>query len=211
MKNPFSFIKDSENQKLPFITLLVLIGTIIALIFIGYENFLGPNKQALAKAEKNVDADETLLEDATTLNTTTVENTTDEDAENQAKKDSTDLAAQKKEAEQEEVPEETTNLPEGKDYSYTVQKGETFLGIANRFGISSDQLKALNPDLKPEGIKIGVTKVKVKVKAIHIVGKGDILRVVAEKYKVSKQSLMSVNHKTEDITVRGEELIIPLK
>ena len=69
----------------------------------------------------------------------------------------------------------------------------------------------MNPDLKPEGIKIGITKVKVKVRAIHIVGKGDILRVVAEKYKVSKQSLMSVNHKTEDITVRGEELIIPLK
>jgi LysM repeat protein len=37
------------------------------------------------------------------------------------------------------------------------------------------------------------------------------LRVVAEKYKVSKQSLMAANNKKEDITLRGEQLIIPLK
>ena len=48
---------------------------------------------------------------------------------------------------------------------------------------------------------------KVKVQAIHIVGKGDVLRVVAEKYHISKKALMDANHKKEDVTMRGEELV----
>ena len=52
---------------------------------------------------------------------------------------------------------------------------------------------------------------QVKVQALHIVGPGDVLRVVAEKYHVSKKSLMLANHKDQDITVRGEQLAIPLK
>lgn len=211
MKNPLNILKDSGTYKLPAITLLVLIATIVALLFVGYENFLGPSTKELEKAEKIVDQEE---EDSATgdnlISTSTVENTTEEASEDQAKKDSIALEEQKKEAEAEKVPETDVSV-DGKDYAYTVQKGETFMGIANRFGLKYDQLKALNPDLKPEGIKVGVTKVNVKVKAIHIVGKGDILRVVAEKYKVSKQSIMTVNHKTEDLTTRGEELIIPLK
>jgi LysM repeat protein len=69
-----------------------------------------------------------------------------------------------------------------------------------------EQLKAMNPS----GIKAG-SKVKVKIQAVHIVGKGDVLRVVAEKYHVSKKALMEANHKKEDVTMRGEELVIPLK
>lgn len=211
MKNPFNFIKDSGTYKLPALTLMVLIATIIALLFVGYENFLGPSAKELEKAEKLVEQeDEDNAAGTSIIGTSTVENTTEEAAEEKAKEDSIALESQKKEAEAEVVPEEEEKI-DGKEYAYTVQKGETFMGIANRFGLKYDQLKALNPDLKPEGIKVGVTKVKVKIKAVHIVGKGDILRVVAEKYKVSKQSIMTVNHKTEDITVRGEELIIPLK
>lgn len=211
MKNPFNFIKDSGTYKLPALTLMVLIATIIALLFVGYENFLGPSAKELEKAEKLVEQeDEDNAAGTSIIGTSTVENTTEEAAEEKAKEDSIALESQKKEAEAEVVPKEEEKI-DGKEYAYTVQKGETFMGIANRFGLKYDQLKALNPDLKPEGIKVGVTKVKVKIKAVHIVGKGDILRVVAEKYKVSKQSIMTVNHKTEDITVRGEELIIPLK
>lgn len=212
MENPLkNVVKDSGNYKLPFITLIVLVVTIFALLFVGYENFIGPNKTELEKAQKVTDQEE---EDNATgdqfVSSAIVENTTEEAADDQAKKDSISLAEQKKEAEAEKVPE--TDIPtEGKDYQYTVEKGETFTGIANRFGLKFDELKALNPDVKPDGLKVGVTRLKVKIKAIHVVGKGDILRVVAEKYKVSKQSIMTVNHKTEDLTVRGEELIIPLK
>jgi LysM repeat protein len=51
----------------------------------------------------------------------------------------------------------------------------------------------------------------VKIQAIHTVGPGDIMRKVAEKYGVSKQAIMDANHKKDDITLRGEVLIIPLK
>ena len=98
----------------------------------------------------------------------------------------------------------------GKSHSYTVEKGETFFGIANRFGLKPDQLKALNPGVDPNGIKVGVTRLNVKIKAIHTVGPGDVLRVVAAKYGVTKKSLMEVNHKDQDVTLRGEQLIIPL-
>jgi LysM repeat protein len=71
-------------------------------------------------------------------------------------------------------------------------------------------LKALNPDVDESSVKSGVTKLRVKVKAIHTVGKGDVLRVVAQKYGVTKEAIMKANHKTKDIATRGERLIIPL-
>ena len=37
------------------------------------------------------------------------------------------------------------------------------------------------------------------------------LAEVAEKYGVTKQAIMEANHKKDDITLRGEVLIIPLK
>jgi LysM repeat protein len=84
--------------------------------------------------------------------------------------------------------------------------GESVSSIATRFGLTEEQVKAMNPG----GIKPG-SKVKVKIKAMHTVGPGDVLRVVAEKYKVSKKSLMEANNKKEDITLRGEQLVIPIK
>jgi LysM repeat protein len=114
-----------------------------------------------------------------------------------------------KEAEAEVVPEVAT--PSGKSHAVTVEKGETFSAVARKFGLKIDQLKALNPGVNPDGIKSGSTKLNVKIQAIHTVGPGDIMRKVAEKYGVSKQAIMDANHKKDDITLRGEVLIIPLK
>jgi LysM repeat protein len=71
-------------------------------------------------------------------------------------------------------------------------------------------LKALNPGVSEGEVKSGVTKLTVRVKAVHTVGAGDVLRVVAAKYGISKEALMKANHKTKDIATRGEKLIIPL-
>ena len=116
------------------------------------------------------------------------------------------LDQQKKEAEAEKVPEVAVEEPAGKSFTYQADAGESAETIAKHFGLTVDQLKALNPS----GVK-GGSKVKVKVQAIHIVGKGDVLRVVAEKYHISKKALMDANHKKEDVTMRGEELVIPLQ
>jgi LysM repeat protein len=204
MKNPFSFMKESESSNLPLVTLFVLIGTVVALLFVGYEHFLGPETSSLAKAEKvQVDEDELPMEDiasSTVIRDTTSTDTTSVD------QDAVDLDQQKKEAEAEKVPEVALEEPSGKSFTYQADPGESAETIAKHFGLTVDQLKAMNPS----GVK-GGAKVKVKVQAIHIVGKGDVLRVVAEKYHVSKKALMDANHKKEDVTMRGEELVIPLQ
>ena len=99
----------------------------------------------------------------------------------------------------------------GEDLTHTIQAGETFYGLANRYNMKASTLKVLNPDIKDESkdIKSGVTRINVKIQAIHTVGPGDILRVVAKKYGISVDLLMAANKKKKNSAERGEKLIIP--
>ncbi|QJW87966.1 LysM peptidoglycan-binding domain-containing protein [Spirosoma taeanense] len=99
--------------------------------------------------------------------------------------------------------------PGGVSSSYKVGAGETFYGVANRYNMKLSTLKAMNPGVSESDIKAGVTTLKVKAMAVHTVGPGDVLRVVAQKYGVSKEALMRANKKQKDIATRGEKLIIP--
>ena len=98
----------------------------------------------------------------------------------------------------------------GESRTHIVQVGETFNGIANRYNLKVSTLQALNPSVSPNGVKVGSTKLNVKVQGTHTVGAGDILRVVAKKYGVSVEQLMEVNKKKKNVSTRGEELIIPI-
>ncbi len=100
--------------------------------------------------------------------------------------------------------------PGGVTSAHVVESGETFYGVANRYNMKLSTLKELNPGVSESDVKAGVTKLNVKAMAVHTVGAGDVLRVVAQKYGVSKEALMRANHKTKDIATRGEKLIIPL-
>lgn len=111
----------------------------------------------------------------------------------------------------EEVVEKPKATYTGETANHTVKDGETFFGIANKFNTSAENLKALNPDINPNGIKVGITKIKVPVQAIHTVGPGDILRVVANKYGISVEALMAANGKKKNRSERGEKLLIPHK
>ena len=204
--------ENEESSKLPVITLGILLLTLVGLIVVGFEHFVSPDKDELIRAEKFVDPNETVADAGQVDIDSTV------DAADSliipkdsvlGKSDEEELEEQKKEAEAEVVPEVST--PSGKSHAVTVEKGETFSAVARKFGLKVDQLKALNPSVDPDGIKSGSTKLNVKIQALHTVGPGDILRVVAEKYGVSKQAIMEANHKKDDITLRGEVLIIPLK
>jgi LysM repeat protein len=205
--------ENEENSKLPLITLGILLLTLVGLIAIGFEHFVSPDKDELIKAEKFVEPEEDVLVESAQV---VIDSTVDAADSLIVPKDSLigkseeeELAEQKKEAEAEVVPEVAT--PSGKSHAVTVEKGETFSAVARKFGLKIDQLKALNPGVNPDGIKSGSTKLNVKIQAIHTVGPGDIMRKVAEKYGVSKQAIMDANHKKDDITLRGEVLIIPLK
>ncbi|MCY7357500.1 MAG: LysM peptidoglycan-binding domain-containing protein, partial [Rudanella sp.] len=99
--------------------------------------------------------------------------------------------------------------PGGVSSSHTVDAGETFYGIANRYNMKLSTLKELNPAVTEDQVKSGVTRLKVKAMAVHTVGAGDVLRVVAQKYGVSKEAIMRANGKSKDLATRGEKLIIP--
>jgi LysM repeat protein len=117
----------------------------------------------------------------------------------------------KKEAPKEKpvVAEKPTVKPGGVTTSHTVGAGETFYGVANRYNMKVSTLKALNPNVSESDVKAGVTRLNVKTMTVHTVGPGDVLRVVAQKYGVSKEAIMRANHKDKDIATRGEKLIIP--
>ncbi|MDQ0591884.1 peptidoglycan endopeptidase LytF [Chryseobacterium ginsenosidimutans] len=71
-----------------------------------------------------------------------------------------------------------TNTVVGDDYvTYTVQQGDTVFSIVNKFGVSIDELIALNPDLA-HGLKSGmVLKIK-KLDPAYVKKNGDALSVV---------------------------------
>ncbi|WP_020607637.1 LysM peptidoglycan-binding domain-containing protein [Spirosoma spitsbergense] len=115
----------------------------------------------------------------------------------------------KTEAVAEKPVEKATVKPGGVSSTYTVGAGETFYGVANRYNMKLSTLKALNPGVSEGDVKAGITKLNVKAMAVHTVGPGDVLRVVAQKYGVSKEAIMRANKKSKDIANRGEKLIIP--
>ncbi|WP_228441288.1 LysM peptidoglycan-binding domain-containing protein [Chryseobacterium phosphatilyticum] len=77
-----------------------------------------------------------------------------------------------------EKPSASNTVVAGDDYvTYTVQQGDTVFSIVNRFGVSIDDLIALNPDLS-HGLKTGmVLKIK-KQDPVYIKKNGDALSVV---------------------------------
>ncbi|WP_312300253.1 LysM peptidoglycan-binding domain-containing protein [Chryseobacterium sp.] len=71
-----------------------------------------------------------------------------------------------------------SNVAAGDDYvTYTVQQGDTVFSIVNKFGVSIDELIALNPELS-KGLKTGmVLKIK-KQDAAYSKKNGDALSVI---------------------------------
>jgi LysM repeat protein len=48
-----------------------------------------------------------------------------------------------------------TPLPSPTPFTYVVKEGDTLSGIAEQFGISLDDLQAVNPDISPASMPIG--------------------------------------------------------
>lgn len=211
-----------ETSKIPTITLYVLIAVVAALLYAGYQSMKNDatvSEELKSKRPSSVAVPNDNGADASVVIPAPLEETGKDDVVKDEKKS----VEKPKEIEKEKAKEEPkkeekkATIPSGgvpsggETISHTVQTGETFFGIANRYHLSKSVLQALNPNVEPSGIKVGVTKLNVKVQTIHTVGAGDVLRVVAKKYGISKQALMDANKKTKDMAERGEKLIIPLQ
>ena len=96
-------------------------------------------------------------------------------------------------------PQQTTTQTTGSTTTHRVQKGETLISIARRYGISLSELTRLNGISNPNLLEIGQ---KLSVPATgnftasetrHIIKKGETLYSIARKYSTSVQRLKQTN------------------
>ena len=98
---------------------------------------------------------------------------------------------------------------------YTVQKGDSLWKIANKFGITVEQLKNLN-NLKSNTITVG-QNLKVKLDEekpvedylIYTVKSGDSLWKIANKYNTTVDTLMNINNLKGTTLTINQQLLIP--
>lgn len=100
--------------------------------------------------------------------------------------------------------------------THVVQWGETFYGIANRYGVSFAALRAANPGVDQERLTSG-TRLNIPAPAAaaparrtHRVQPGETLTGIARRYEVSLRALREANDLENDDRVRsGQTLVIP--
>lgn len=209
-------IRPEETSRLPLITLLTLLGIIIALFTIGYKYITDDTKGS--EEVTDIVPDTTSKLTPIDLQTNPILAEPEKIVKDTGENDEEGPENEEKPVVVKETPPPTPAKPEpkkadigGTEITHTVKSGESFFGIASKYNLSTETLKALNPQISDvsKDLKSGVTKLNVRVQAVHTVGPGDVLRVVASKYGISKQLLMQANGKTRDYAERGEKLIIP--
>ena len=191
-------VRPVEKSNLPLITLFVLVLLVLAMLYVGYEYISDSSSNSEELTSTVVDTTslddsketETIIEaPLPTENETPKEKKTEEKKSEPAKK---------------EVASVSAASIGGEQITHEVKSGETFSSIASRYNLKTETLKGLNSSISD--VKAGTTRLKVQVKAIHTVGPGDVLRVVAEKYGVTKSALMKANGKTRDFSEREKNL-----
>jgi len=90
---------------------------------------------------------------------------------------------------------------------YIVKKGDTLYKIANMYGSTVDNLKALN-NLKSNNLSIGQKLIVPSKNKIYIVQKGDSLWSIARKYDTTVDSIKRNNNLSTNVLQIGQKLKI---
>ena len=95
--------------------------------------------------------------------------------------------------------------------TYTVKSGDTLYGIANKYGLTVDELKSMN-NLASNTLSIGqVLKVGSSSTSgeYYTVVAGDSLYKIANKFGTTVNELKQINNLTSDLLSIGQQLLIP--
>ena len=109
------------------------------------------------------------------------------------------------------IPTKTVDI--GNTELYQVKPGDTLYGIANKYGISLKELKAIN-NLESDIISIGqLLNVPSGLSSVntYTVGSGDTLYSIAKKFGISVDKLKEDNKLVNNMLSIGQKLIIPLE
>jgi len=93
---------------------------------------------------------------------------------------------------------------------YIVKKGDSLWGIANKYGITVDELKQFN-NLKTNLISVGqVLKIpEVSTESIYVVKKGDSLWSISKKFNTTVNELKSLNNLSSNLLSINQKLLVP--
>ncbi len=100
-------------------------------------------------------------------------------------------------------------------YQYIVQPGDTLYKIAQRQGVSIQQIISANPGIAPDYLKIGqLICIPVTCPAgygVYTVRSGDTLSAIAARYATTVQSLIAANShiRNADTISVGQKLCVP--
>ena len=106
------------------------------------------------------------------------------------------------------------SCPKGTN-EYVVRQGDTLDAIANRFGVTEQDILRINPGisaLPQPGESICVPSLRCPEGTLYVVHKGDTFTSIAKEYGITVAQLSAANPFVEpDVIVIGQVLCVPVK
>ena len=96
--------------------------------------------------------------------------------------------------------------------TYTVQKGDSLWVIANKYGITTEELKSYNnltSNLLSIGQVLKIPQGQTSTENIYTVKKGDSLWTIANRYNTTVEKIKVLNNLTSNLLSIGQHLKIP--
>lgn len=96
--------------------------------------------------------------------------------------------------------------------TYTVQKGDSLWVIANKYGITTEELKSYNnltSNLLSIGQVLKIPQGKTSTENIYTVKKGDSLWTIANRYNTTVEKIKVLNNLTSNLLSIDQQLKIP--
>lgn len=92
--------------------------------------------------------------------------------------------------------------------NYRIVSGDTLYSIANRYGVSVNELRQIN-NLSGDNLSIGqVIRIPYRETTVYTVKQGDTLYSIAREYNKSIDEIMKKNNLTSNLLSIGQQIII---